>query len=173
MVKLVWVIKAWKNRVHLHSPEMASLIVGPSIRIQFPHAVLAVLFYRAVWRKAGMKVLIQLQVQYFSKIKFSCRLRSMGALYVESKCFYIGVGECSQTAEISLIAGWSWVRYHQRHFFFLPACTSSLSYILNTFSSLEYLTAVNRRLDCRFCVAVSFATKRFAFEVSTSYGLGK
>lgn len=52
-----------------------------------------------------MKVLFQLQVQYFSKIKFSCRLRSMGALYVESKCFYIGMGECSQTAEISLIAG--------------------------------------------------------------------
>lgn len=52
-----------------------------------------------------MKVLFQLQVQYFSKIKFSCRVRSMGALYVASEFFSIGVGECSQTAEISLIAG--------------------------------------------------------------------
>lgn len=52
-----------------------------------------------------MKVLFQLQVQYFSKIKISCRLRSMGALYVTSKFFFIGVGEYSQTAEISLIAG--------------------------------------------------------------------
>lgn len=115
---------------------MVSLKVGPSLRTEFPHAELAVSLGRAVWRKAGMKVLFQLQVQYFSKIKFSCCLRSMGALYVESKCIYIGMGEYSQTAEISLIAGWSWIRYYQ--IFNLIACTSSLSFILTTVSPLEY-----------------------------------
>lgn len=115
---------------------MVSLKVGPSLRTEFPHAELAVSLGRAVWRKAGMKVLFQLQVQYFSKIKFSCCLRSMGALYVESKCFYIGVGEYSQTAEMSLIAGWGWIRYYQ--IFNLIACTSFLSFILTTVSPLEY-----------------------------------
>lgn len=97
-----------------------------------------------------MKVLFQLQVQYFSKIKFSCRLRSMGALYVESKCFYIGVGECSQTAEISLIAGWNWVRYYQGFLFCLPACTSLyLEYFL--ILRVPYCCEQRTRLSLLFC----------------------
>lgn len=115
---MVWVTKRQTTRVNLDLTHTAQLKIGPSIRTEFLHRLLAAPSTGLSGGKAGRKVLFHLQVQYFSKIKSSCHLRSVGVMCVKRKCFCIGVG---QTAERSLIAGWRLIRYWDV-FVFLPVC---------------------------------------------------